>query len=254
MANLLAGARLALSTFTIAPVRPGRIDRAAASVAMALAPLVGTALGALLGLLLWGLIAAGTPVPLAAALTVTAAIAATRGLHLDGLADTADGLASYRPAAQALEVMKRSDIGPFGVIAIVLAVLLPVTALTALAADRPGPRLVGTLAIAYAAGRLAATVACVRGIPAARPDGMGAVVAGTVPAPVALGWLLAITVAGRAALSGNPWPGTVSVLCAVGLAGLLLWHVTRRLGGITGDVIGAAIELTTTAALIGLAL
>ncbi|MYV40156.1 adenosylcobinamide-GDP ribazoletransferase, partial [Streptomyces sp. SID1328] len=74
--------------------------------------------------------------PLLAAVASAAVPAAlTRGLHLDGLADTADGLGSGKPAEQALAIMKRSDIGPFGVLTLVLTLLAQVAALAGLYGD-----------------------------------------------------------------------------------------------------------------------
>jgi adenosylcobinamide-GDP ribazoletransferase len=250
-ADLAAGLRLAVTTLTVAPVRAGRIDRAAGAIAMSAAPLVGAALGAVLGALGWGLTAAGATPLIAAALTITAAVGLTRGLHLDGLADTADGLASYRPAAEALAIMKRSDIGPFGVMAIGLTLVLQTAAVAGIA--NQGPRLVGTLAVAYAAGRLGATIACLRPIPAARTDGLGALVAGAVPPAAAGTWLLVIAAGAAGVVAGRPWLGPASVLASAAVTGLMLRHIVQRLGGVTGDVIGAAVEVATTVCLIGLA-
>jgi adenosylcobinamide-GDP ribazoletransferase len=210
-----------------------------AAIAMCLAPIVGAGLGAALGLLLAGL-RHWTTGFLAAALTLVAATIVTRALHLDGLADTADGLGSYRDRQRALDIMKRSDIGPFGVTAIGLTLIAQCAALTTV--NHP----VTALAIAYASGRLAATIACSRGIPAARPDGMGALVAGTVPRSVAAVAVLAV---GAGAIAAG---AVLAPLAAIIVTAILLWHTTRRLGGITGDVIGAAVELATTAALITL--
>src|SRR3954462_2163107 len=133
---------------------------------MSIAPLVGALLGAVLAALLAGLTAAGAPRLLAAGVTVAAGALLTRGLHLDGLADTVDALGSYRRGAEALAVMKKQDIGPFGVAAITLTLLLQTAAVAALS-----PWL---LIPALAAGRLAITLACRRGVPSARPAGLGA--------------------------------------------------------------------------------
>jgi len=239
--RVVDGARLALTTLTVLPLRPGRIDRATAGVAMTLAP----AVGALLGLALAGILAllelAGTPNLVAAGVTVAAGALLTRGLHLDGLADTADALGSYRRSEEALEIMKKPDIGPFGVAAIALTLLIQTAAVAALTP--------WVLVAAYAAGRLGVTLACRRGVPPARTTGLGALVAGTVPAPVAILLTLAVG-AGAAAW----WPGPVAVAAAVAVVLLLLRQATRRFGGITGDVIGASVELATTVTLIGLTL
>ncbi|MEV4662030.1 adenosylcobinamide-GDP ribazoletransferase, partial [Micromonospora echinofusca] len=130
--RLADGARLALTTFTTLPVRAGRIDRAVAGTAMALAPAVGALLGVVLAgiLLLPGALA---PPLVAAAVTVGAGALLTRGLHLDGLADTVDALGSYRRGAAALEIMKKPDVGPFGVVALVVVLLVQTAALAELA-------------------------------------------------------------------------------------------------------------------------
>ncbi|MFF5055404.1 adenosylcobinamide-GDP ribazoletransferase [Micromonospora sp. NPDC000663] len=250
--RLVAGARLAVTTFSTLPVRAGRIDRPVAGTAMALAPVVGALLGALLAgvLLLVGALAA----PLVAAgVTLGAAALLTRGLHLDGLADTVDALGSYRRGAAALEIMKKPDVGPFGVVALVVVLLVQAAALTELA-GRPWPACLAAVVAATAAGRLGVTVACRRGVPAARPDGLGALVAGTVgPLALAAG---AVTVALLAvpAVPGRPWQGPLAVVVAIAVALALLHHVVRRFGGITGDVLGATVEVVTTLVYLGLVL
>ena len=240
------GLRLAFGTLTVLPVRAGRVDRAAAAVAMTIAPLVGALLGAVLAALLAGLVAAGTPRLVAAAVPVAAATLLTRGLHLDGLADTVDGLGSYRRGPAALAVMKQPNVGSFGVAAVVLTLLLQTAALTALS---PAAVVVG-----WTAGRLAVPLACRRGVPAARPEGLGALVAGTVPIPAAASQTAAVAVLAVAATPGRPWQGPAAVLTAAGLAALVVRHCVRRFGGVTGDVIGAAVEVATTSAVVVLTL
>jgi adenosylcobinamide-GDP ribazoletransferase len=251
--RLLDGLRLALTTFTVAPIRAGRVDRAAAGVAMTLAPLIGGLLGAVLAGIGLATRAGGASPLLTAAVTVALGVLLTRALHLDGLADTVDGLGSYRGAEGALAIMKRPDIGPFGVAAVVLALLIQVAAATTAYQGR-WPATLATVVAAVATGRLAVTLACRRGVPAARPEGLGALVAGTVTWPWAvLGAVLVATVA-MFAVPGRPWLGPIAVCAGLGASVLLVRHATRRLGGITGDVLGAALELATTVAYIGLAL
>ncbi|GAA0735254.1 adenosylcobinamide-GDP ribazoletransferase [Dactylosporangium roseum] len=265
----MGGLRLALTLFTVAPLRADRFDRPAARTAMALAPLVGALLGALLGLIGWAVRAAGATPLLAAAIVVALAVLLTRGMHVDGLADTADGLGSYGTAEKALAIMKKSDIGPFGVAAIAVVLLVETAAASSLLSTTATPpagsaALPATasglpagvhglvaLAAAFAAGRLAATVACRRGLPAARPDGLGALVAGTIGRS-----LLAVAVLATAALAAlaHPWRGPLAVAGAVAVSWLLTEHARRRLGGVTGDVMGGAIELSTTTALVVLAM
>lgn len=252
MKRLLDGLRLALTTFTVAPVRAGRVDRATAGVAMAMAPLIGGLLAALLAGIGLATRAAGASPLLTAAVTVALGVLFTRAIHLDGLADTVDGLGSYRDAEGALAIMKRPDIGPFGVAAVVLAVLIQVAAATT-AYQRPWPATLATVVAAVATGRLAVTLACRRGVKAARPEGLGALVAGTVPWPwTVLGGVVVAAVA-AGAVPGRAWQGPVAVLAGVGASVLFVRHANRRLGGVTGDVLGAAVELATTVAYVVLA-
>jgi adenosylcobinamide-GDP ribazoletransferase len=149
--------------------------------------------------------------------------------------------------------MKSPEVGPFGVVAIGLVLLIQATGVAALA-GRPWYHLLLGVVLANAAGRLAVSWACRRGVPAARPDGLGALVAGTVGAPV-----LVLSTVGLGALAvvvvpGRPWQGPVALLLALGAAGLVLRHARRRLGGITGDVLGAQLELAATVAYMVLAL
>ncbi len=240
------GVRLAVGTFTIVPVpAPRRVDSAVARAAILLGPLVGAVLGVAVGAIAWLAFDPfdGSPI-LAAALAIGALAYLTRGLHLDGLADVADGLGSRRRGDDALNVMRDPRIGALGTVTVVLVLLLQTTAAAELVTlDSP----IARLALPVLGGRVAIVLACVRGVPAARPDGLGAAVAGVVPRAWALGWLavallLGLWVGGAA--------GVVSVI--VGLAGgaLLLAICVRRVGGITGDVLGACSEVATVAALV----
>ncbi|MFY1637300.1 adenosylcobinamide-GDP ribazoletransferase [Solwaraspora sp. WMMB335] len=251
-ATVRAGLRLAVTTFTVLPLRPAVVDRPAAMVAMAVAPAIGIGLGGSLGLALLAATRAGAPVLVAAAVTTTLAAALTRGLHLDGLADTVDGLGAHRPPAAALEIMRRADIGPFGVTALVLVLLLQTGALAAVPADRPWPAVLATVATAVGTGRLAVTWACRRGVPAARPDGLGALVAGTQGRLVTLAGTALVAVVAVPALPGRPWQGPLVVLLTILVWSGLLRHLVRRFGGITGDVLGAGVEIATTLAYLGL--
>jgi adenosylcobinamide-GDP ribazoletransferase len=239
----LDGVRLAFTTLTVLPLRAGRVDRGAAAVAMGLAPVVGALLGLVLAGVLTVLQWAHAPSLVAGGLTVAVAVLLTRGLHLDGLADTVDALGSYRRGDAALEIMRQPDIGPFGVAAIALVLLVQAAAV--------GP---ATAVAAWATGRLGISLACRRGVPAARPDGLGALVAGTVPAPVVAG-LAAVVAAGAVwAVPGRPWQGPAAVAAALAAVVLVLRHAVRRFGGITGDVLGAVAEVGTTVTLVALAL
>ncbi|WJK43613.1 adenosylcobinamide-GDP ribazoletransferase [Solwaraspora sp. WMMA2056] len=250
--RVAAGVRLAVTTFTVLPMRPGPVDRPTATVAMAVAPVLGLGLGAGLGLALVALSAAGLPALVAATVVTGLAAASTRGLHLDGLADTVDALGSHRPPAGALEIMRRPDIGPFGVVALVVTLLTQTGVLAAVAVDRGWPAVLATVATAVAAGRLAVTWACRHGVPAARPDGLGALVAGTQGrSTVGAGTLLVLAVA-TFAVPGRPWQGPLAVLAALLVWLVLTRHLVRRFGGITGDGLGAGVEITTTVGYLGM--
>ncbi|MGW2523078.1 adenosylcobinamide-GDP ribazoletransferase [Streptomyces sp. NPDC001617] len=253
----LDGLRFAFGTLTVLPVRVTRWDREAARRGMMNAPVVGLVVGgcsAGLGLLLLFL---GAGALLAAVASVAVPAVLTRGLHLDGLADTADGLGSGKPAEEALRIMKQSDIGPFGVITLVFVLLAQVAALARMYGDSWARGAAAALVSAVAA-RLALTLAARAGVPAARPEGLGAAVAGVVPVGGALGVTVAFTVpcAALGPLLGSYGHIRAVAAIALALAGaeLLLRHCTRRFGGITGDVFGGLAETAATVALLVLSL
>lgn len=244
---------------------------------MLLAPLVGLLLAvvvaAVLAAIQWlarhswtGGTATGVRELAADLLAAVAAVALlawfTRGLHLDGLADTADGLGvkGVGPAARTrrLEVMRQPDVGAFGAITVLLLLLLQISALLLCIVAGHG---VVSLIIAVVTGRLAITWACRRGVPSARPDGLGVVVAGSTP-PIAVAVL---TVAVAAMAFGLGWVGAgralglslslvAAVLVALAVSVTFQHRCVRVFGGITGDVLGAATEVATTAALLTIAL
>jgi adenosylcobinamide-GDP ribazoletransferase len=192
---------------------------------------------------------------LGAVLAVAALALLTRCLHLDGLADTADGLGSGAPAARALEIMRQSDIGPFGVVVLILVLGADVASLGSLPGGPWTP--VGVLAVAAATGRVAAVHAAVRGVPPARASGFGSIVTGHLPTAAAVGWTAGVLGLGAAVAVDLSIPvGWMVVPQAVALASAYLFrlHVVRRLGGVTGDVFGALIEIATVITLIGAAL
>ncbi|MDQ0944052.1 adenosylcobinamide-GDP ribazoletransferase [Streptomyces sp. V1I1] len=251
------GIRFAFGTLTALPVRVTRWDRDTARAGMLCAPLAG---------LVVGLLAAGTgglltllgsgPL-LAATATVAVPAALTRGLHLDGLADTADGLGSGKPAEDALRIMKQSDIGPFGVITLLFVLIAQVAAVAQLYGEAWTYGAVGA-AVSGMTARLALTLASRTGIPAARPEGLGAAVAQVVP--VRTGLAVAALVTAACAAAGALFGGygavhhALAVLAGLGAAQLLLRHCVRRFGGVTGDVFGALAETAATVCLVALVL
>ncbi|MFB7620012.1 MULTISPECIES: adenosylcobinamide-GDP ribazoletransferase [unclassified Kitasatospora] len=249
------GLRFGFGTLSVLRVRVERWDRAAAGRAMTAAPVVGLVLGAVAAGV--GALVAWRAGGLLGAVAAAGALAAlTRGLHLDGLADVADGLGSGKPAEDALRIMKQSDIGPFGVLTLVLVLLAQIAAL---AGQFDGSVLRGALAVlaSATAARCALAWGCLRSVPAARPGGLGAVVAGTVPPAAAVAATAGSMLLTAALGWADGWSALrlpLAVAAGLGCAWLLLRRCVRRLDGITGDVLGAMAETAATGTLVTLAL
>mgnify|MGYP001809872051 CR=1 FL=1 len=182
------------------------------------------------------------PAP-AAVLTLLAYAAITGGLHLDGLGDTFDGLLSGRSRERMLAIMKDSRVGSFGMLAVVFLLMLDAACLSAFPPDRR----FAALCLWPVLGRLA-SVAGAALYPYARPEGgmgksfvdhcgMPEFIAGLGLA-FACAWFLLGT-------GGLVWTGIAALLVL-----LALWRLTRPLGGVTGDILGAACELTQAMALV----
>ena len=241
--------RLAAGTLTRFPVpAPHQVDRTTARWAMVSAPVIAIPLALVCGLPLLIETSNTASGLLISALTIALLAFATRAIHWDGLADTADALGSGRPAAQALEIARKSDIGPFGALTMAVNLLLQVLALGACVAAGAGYlALIG----AVITSRIALVWACTRGVHAARTDGLGALVAGTVPRLVTIGWTIAIILAAYLLNGGF---GVLAVLAGLAAAVVVLAISRRRLGGVTGDVLGAVIEISATVTLVVTAL
>ncbi|WP_067892090.1 adenosylcobinamide-GDP ribazoletransferase [Nocardia vaccinii] len=241
------GIRLAFSWLTVLPVSgPDEVDRRVAARAIAMAPIVGIVLGAGAAGLMWVLGAAGTSFAVAGLIVAGALALITRGMHLDGLADTFDGLGSYGPPERAREIMKSGGAGPFGVAAVLFAVGIQAFSYGSLAGSGRWP----AIAAAVAIGRVAAVLACRRGYEAAPGSGFGTLVAGTQPARVAVPWVVIALGAGFFAVPGRWWLGMTAAAVGLIAAGILVRHCVARFGGLNGDVLGAALEVSTTLALV----
>lgn len=238
--------RLALGTLTVLRVPPPRsVTPVVAGRAMLLAPLAVLPLG--LVVVAVGLLGARLELPpLVVALVAVGTLAAgSRALHWDGLSDVVDGLtASYDPA-RSLQVMRSGTSGPAGVVATVVVLGVQAAALAPLLTTARGALLAGLL---VCVSRAALAGCCLRGVPGARRDGLGAAYVGTVGRlPAAAVWLVAALLLTLTA----GWSGLLAAVLAALVVAALLHRVVRRLGGVTGDVLGAAVELSLAALLVG---
>lgn len=245
--------RLAVGTLTAIPVAPpSAVDAAIAGRAMLLAPIAVAPLGVLVGLIGWGGERAGLNLLAVGVLAVGALAVGSRALHWDGLSDTADGLTSSYDVARSLEVMKSGTSGPAGVIATVVVAGVQAASLASFFVTWRGAVVAGVL---VCVSRVALTITCVRGVPAARPDGLGQPHTGTVsPLAALVSWLLAaVVVAVLASWVGfAAWRGLLAVVLAGLVVVVLVRRAVQRFDGVTGDVFGAAIELSLAALLVSL--
>ncbi len=206
---------------------------------------VGAALGALVGLTWWLSDRAWSPF-VAAVLALTVDLALTGLLHLDGVADTADGLLPAIDRDRRLAAMADPALGAFGVVAVGVTLLARTAGLLGLPT---GVRAVAVTAGLWAASRTLMAVA-VTVLPSARPGGLSARFANARPWPaLATGLPLAIAlpVVGRGVV------GLAGLGIGLLAGGAVLTLARRRLGGITGDVLGAAGVMTETVGLLALA-
>ncbi len=207
---------------------------------------VGLLVGGVAGLALW-LAAAADLHPLACALAAIAAqVLVTGALHEDGLADVTDGFGAGRDRARTLEIMRDPRVGSFGVLALVFSVGLR----AALLAGVPGPGWACATLVAAGAFSRAAMPVLMYVLPAARADGLakgaGRPSAGTVELGLAIG-VLALYVLLPALAA------TLGIVFAALAVAWLAWRADRRLGGQTGDVLGAAQQLAEIAVLMAAA-
>ena len=208
-------------------------------------PLVGL----LFGVLLWGLNAllADTPLLLHAALLLTAWVLLSGGLHLDGLADSADAwLGGFGDRERTLTIMKDPRSGPIAVVALVLVLLLKFCALLALIEQQHSVALL----IVPLIGR-SALLGVFLTTPYVRAGGLGQALADHLPRKAGW-WVLGLSAVACVLLAG------VAGLWALGLAAAgFVWLrqvMMRRLGGTTGDTAGALLEVLEVGMLVGLAL
>lgn len=244
--------RLSIGTLTALRIgHPSTVDRRVAGGAMLLAPLAVVPLGVLVALIGW----AGRQLelsPLAVAVVAVGALAlGSRALHLDGLSDVADALTASYDRERSLEVMKGGTSGPAGSAALVLVLGVQAASLAAILSMPRGPVIAGFL---VCASRAVLAVTCGSGVPAARGNGLAASYAGTVPRPAAVLTWVVVTAASVGVLDWaglDWWRGLVVALAGLATGAALTYRCVRRFGGVTGDVFGAAIEVSLATMLLG---
>jgi adenosylcobinamide-GDP ribazoletransferase len=230
------GLAAAVRFLTVLPL-PGRLGTEARDLAAAALwfPVVGALIGAACAGWAWVAYRLA-PAPLAAVLVTVGLLAVSKGLHLDGLADTADALLSSRTRERMLEIMKDSHVGVMGVATVVLVLALKITALGSL----PPERAVRAAFLMPIAGRCAMLM-LMGVLPYARPEGGLGGFFGMGRRPLLALWgVVALAAAG--ALVGRE-TGLAAAGVTVLLAALLSWELRRVLGGATGDTVGASCEL-----------
>jgi len=242
--NWLGGVALALSWLTVLPARgPAEIDRTVGRRAISAAPIAGATLAAVAAATCLGATAVGVPPLVTGLLCVGVLAVGSRGMHVDGLSDTADGLGCYGPPERAREVMHSGGAGPFGVVALFVVLGLQAASFGTLAAAH------GWWAVAFAVftGRVAVVVACRSGVHAAPGSGFGSLVSGTQGvAPIAL-WSLAAVAAASVCVPGPVWAGPLVVAVVLVATVFFTRHCAARFGGMNGDVLGAVSEGTVAA-------
>ncbi len=220
---------------TVVPL-PGNWGMAEADLARSVPwfPLIGLLLGAAAAALACGLALLAPPLVVAAAMVIIL-LSFSGGLHLDGLADTADGFFSSRSREQILEIMKDSHIGAMGVIAMVCVLLAKFAALASL----PAARLWPAALLMPLAGRSALVIHMAL-LPYARPSGLGAIFYRRKPRWAALGAAGVLAAAAWGVLGAGGlgiWAACMAVVL------ILSAYVYRKIGGATGDTLGAICEV-----------
>ena len=240
----IRAAAAAVAFLTIVPIGR-RVDLDGEDVARGSVffPLVGAAIGGAVGL---SALALDDVVPalVAAALAVALEAIVTGAIHIDAVADVADGLGGGT-RERALAIMRDPRVGTFGAVAVVLDLLVKVAAVLAvLELEQP----VLVLVAGWAVGR-SAPLALASVLPYARADsGSGRTLTdGAGAARLLIGLALAVAIAVAAAGERS-----LGILAAAVVSVLVVGLVARvRFGGVTGDVLGAAVEVTTTLGLVG---
>ncbi len=235
--------RLAAALLTRVPMpHPDGAMPAGLARAQRAFPLVGAMIGLVVGIVDQCLLAIGIPSATAAALALGASAALTGALHEDGLADVGDGFGGGHDRAAKLSIMRDSRLGTYGAIILLVSFSAKLSALASL----PAAAVVPDLVVAHALGRAAIPVLAAN-MPFARSDGLGSSAgrpeAASVITAVIFGFAIALL-----CLSVNEALLAVAVtVVGAGAMAVLAW---RQIGGVTGDVFGAAEQVVETAVLV----
>jgi adenosylcobinamide-GDP ribazoletransferase len=208
-------------------------------------PLVGLMIGLIVGLVDRSLLWMGIPALAAAALALGASAALTGALHEDGLADVGDGFGGGRDLPAKLAIMRDSRLGSYGAIALLVGFATRFSALASL----PAAAVVPGLVVAHALARAAIPVLAVS-LPFAREDGLGKSAGRPAPAAVVTAVVIAIAIALLCLPAKTALLAVMVTVAGTAAVALLAW---RQIGGVTGDVFGAAEQVAEAAVLVMLA-
>jgi len=233
---------IALQFLTLFPVRlKGLPDEATVGRSLLYYPLVGLLLGLLLAALAW--VGSGVPTRLHAAVLLAFWVALTGALHLDGLADSADAwIGGLGDREKTLAIMKDPYCGPAAVVTLVLVLLIKFAALEHILTTETWTALV----LVPVLGRTTPLLLFLT-TPYVRPGGLGAALAGHLPHRAAM---LSAALAAAGTLLVAHLPGLWMLITAAVVLVAARRQCIERLGGITGDTVGAVIELTELAAIV----
>ena len=208
-------------------------------------PVVGAAIGAVVGLLCLGMRMIGVPDLAAAALALGVSAILTGALHEDGLADVADGFGGGRDPAAKLEIMRDSRLGTYGALILMVSFVAKLSALAVL----PDAFVVQSMIAAHALAR-GVLPAMSMSLPYARTDGLARNAGQPDSTVAATAGVIALLIA----LLSLSWTNALGAALAAGACAIgMVWLARRQIGGQTGDVLGGAEQLGETAILVLLA-
>jgi adenosylcobinamide-GDP ribazoletransferase len=208
-------------------------------------PLVGAAIGVVIGIVYLGLLTLGLPSLGAAALALGAGAVLTGALHEDGLADVVDGFGGGRDKAAKLEIMLDSRLGTYGALVLLVTFAAKLSALAALPISAALPGLIAVHALARTPMSVMAMT-----MPYARKEGLAA----SAGRPDEQTAITAVILAVAIAFVALPWTAALAAvfMAAAGALGIAVL-AQRQIGGQTGDVLGGAEQVSETAILLLLA-